>query len=444
MPQSPMGKPAGPPIVIGEKAVVGGDVIGSKHEVKVLGGSYTSITHSDESKKVCECAVCHSNLEIVHGGTCPACNHWVCRSCFNEARRACLSCDQKKTDKNEAEYRGILEEVYHDNRVDEHERVMLRKEALRLGISPEESQKLEAAFRKKMEGDAPSKADSIRIKDAEEALYDRFDIENAYKRLQPLFSQYQRRNVRLWRAYLYCLVEYNPEEALQFIEALDVDDAFATAQRIELLMRKQDFVDAEQLRGRAQTQFPDRTEWNAIEVELLLEEYRLNRSRSLLEGSRKLIESVTEQDLDFQIAKACLAQFEGKESALEQLFQEQSAGSEQAFRVLRKQKWIRLGKLHLVMCGAEYLCKSGAIIGRQGTVAVDKMSGIGTLSRRHAQLLVRGGAWNLLIFESTNPSAMDGQQLRAGQCYPLTATHRIRLSSQCEFELRVSPISAAM
>ena len=436
-PQPPSGAAAGTPISLGEKAVVGGNVIGSHHEIKVLGGSYTNVTHSDESKKVRLCAVCHSNREVVQGHDCPQCGKWVCRECFVISMRACVNCEKAGRSSAETDYRAKLAEVYRDNRVDEADRAMLRAETARLGLSTERAQELEAPFRI-VEESALAGADLLRLTAAEQALYTEFKVDEAYPKLQALYEQYQRRDPRLWRAYLHCLVEYDPELAQQFLERLDVDDALATGQRIELLARKHDFMAAGKLLAGAKRKFSENAEWAALEVELLLEEYRQGRDKMFLEAARERLKNAPEREPAYHLAAACLAQLGGERDALRKLHEQQPAGSEIAYRVLRKRKWASLGPLRLVMGATEYRCKSGDVIGRQGTLAMDQMNGIGTLSRRHAQILVRGGRWNVRILASTNTSTMDGRPLSPNQFHPLAIEHRVRLSSQCEFELKTT------
>ena len=434
-PRPPSGVVAGTPISIGEKAIVTGNVVG-RDEIKVM-GNFTSVTHTDETRKVKLCAVCGSNLEVVKGNDCPQCSKWVCHACFVVSLRACVSCQKAGQSRAETDYRALLVEVYQNKRVDEADRVMLLAEASRLDLSAEQVQKLEAPFRI-VEESALAGADLLRLTAAEQALYTEFKVDEAYPKLQALYEQYQRRDPRLWRAYLHCLVEYDPELAQQFLEGLDVDDALATGQRIELLARKHDFMAAGKLLAGAKRKFSENAEWAPLEVELLLEEYRQGRDKMFLEAARERLKNAPEREPAYHLAAACLAQLGGERDALRKLHEQQPAGSELAYRVLRKRKWASLGPLWLVMGATEYRCKSGDVIGRQGTLAMDQMNGIGTLSRRHAQILVRGGRWNVRILASTNTSTMDGKPLSQNQFHPLAIEHRVRLSSQCEFELKTT------
>ena len=434
-PRPPSGVVAGTPISIGEKAIVTGNVVGGD-QIKVM-GDLTNITHTDETRKVKLCAVCGSHQEVVKGNDCPQCREWVCRDCFVVSLLACVSCQKAGQSRAETDYRALLVEVYQNKRVDEADRVMLRAAASRLGLTAEQVQKLEAPFRI-VEESALAGADLLRLTAAEQALYTEFKVDEAYPKLQALYEQYQRRDPRLWRAYLHCLVEYDPELAQQFLESLDVDDALATGQRIELMMRRHDFMEAGKLLRAARSKFGDNPEWAPLEVELLLEEYRQGRDKMFLEAARERLKNAPEREPAYHLAAACLAQLGGERDALRKLHEQQPAGSELAYRVLRKRKWASLGPLWLVMGATEYRCKSGDVIGRQGTLAMDQMNGIGTLSRRHAQILVRGGRWNVRILASTNTSTMDGKPLSPNQFHPLAIEHRVRLSSQCEFELKTT------
>ena len=436
-PQSPTGKPAGSPITIGEKAVVGGDVIGSKHEVKVLGGSYTSITHSDETKKVRLCAVCHSNREIVQGYDCPACNLWVCSNCFVVASRACVKCDNSRQGQAKANYRSKLAEVYEDYRVDETERAELRIEADRLGISPEDAQKLEAPFRETRES-ALSGGELVRLRAAEVQLYQELKVDEAFRNLQPLYEQYQRRDSRLWRVYLNCLTEQDPELALTLIDGLDVDDECAASHRVLLLARQHDYVRASRAVKEARVKFGASARWDAIEAEVMLDEYRQLKEKLFLDEALKLLAGTTEEDPTTALPRAYHKVLSGQRDAFKQLLDCTPPGSEEAYRITLKQKWMTLGPLRLVLNGREYVCKSGDVIGREGTVAMDQLAKIKTLSRRHAQVMVRCGRWYLRVLNATNTSYLDSRQLGANEFYPLALEHRVRLSTQCEFELKLT------
>lgn len=435
-PQSPTGKPAGSLITIGEKAIVSGDIV-NRDRVNVTGGSYTTITNSDETKKVHECAVCHANREIVNGYDCPACSLWVCCNCFVIASRACVKCDNSRQGQAKAKYRSKLAEVYADHRVDENERAALKTEAARLGISPEDAQMLEATFRETRES-ALSGAELVRLRAAEVQLYQELKVDEAFRNLQPLYEQYQRRDPRLWRVYLNCLTEHDPELALTIIEGLDVDNEYAASHRVLLLARQQDYVRAGQAVKKARTRFGASARWDALDAEVMLDEYRQLKEKLFLDEALKLLAGTAEDDPAAALTRAYHKVLSGQRDAFKQLLDRTPPGSEEAYRITLKQKWMTLGPLRLVLNGREYVCKSGDVIGREGTVAMDQLAMIKTLSRRHAQVMVRCGRWYLRVLNATNTSYLDSRQLGANEFYPIALEHRVRLSTRCEFEFKLT------
>jgi hypothetical protein len=88
--------------------------------------------------------------------------------------------------------------------------------------------------------------------------------------------------------------------------------------------------------------------------------------------------------------------------------------------------------------GMEISCHSGDVLGREGTVALEQFEKIGTISRRHVRFDFAAGRWQVTVFESVrNTTQLDGVEMLRGREYPLTATHKLRLSRQCEVEVEV-------
>jgi hypothetical protein len=129
---------------------------------------------------------------------------------------------------------------------------------------------------------------------------------------------------------------------------------------------------------------------------------------------------------------------DGERDAFNKLKARLAPGTLAYYRVFRAQKYLMAGPLKLHMDGQEHVCQSGDIIGRHGTVATSIMARINTLSRRHAEVALRGGQWHLRVLSTTNLSSMNGKPLETGRFYPLGLEQTIKLSSQCEFELRTT------
>ena len=423
-------------ISLGDKNVVGGDLVGSKHEVKVLGGSYTNITHSDETRKTRKCAISGRIGAVTDGHECPACDRWVVAEFFIVSVHRCKECEAEKRAEAERQYDAKLREVYADSRVDDAERRELRDLAERLGMAEARTQEMERAYRESGQSLIDG-TDLIRLGQAEKMLYADFKVDEAHARIQALFDVYGRKDRRLWELYMTSLTEFDPEAALQLFESLDVDDAQAYLHRIELKVRQGDLVGAGKLIKEARQKFPGLPDWPLMEAETLMEEYRKDRDHQVFleEAARKIDPKSLAEDWQWVAAKLALLK-DGQRDALNRLKEKLTFGTLGYFRVVRAQKYFMTGPLKLCMGGHEYACRSGDVIGRHGTVAPNVMSAINTLSRRHAQVLLRAGAWHMKVLSTTNVSTLDGKPMEAGRFYPLQLEQTIKLSSQCEFELR--------
>jgi hypothetical protein len=437
MPPPPPAREGTPGINLGDKNVVGGDLVGSKHEVKVLGGSYTNITHSDETKKTRTCAISGRVGAVTEGHECPACRRWVVADLFNIKVHRCRDCDEERRRQGEREYDAKLREFYADNRIDDEERRALKRLAVELGITDERAQKLERAYR---EGDQSKldEADLMRLKQAEKTLFTDLKVDEAHGRIEPLHKIYGRKDNRLWHLYMVSLAEFDPGAALQLIESLEVDDPEAYYHRIEIRIRQGQIPEAGLLIKQARQKFPDQPAWQVMEAECHMEEYRRDRDRVWLEEAGKCL-GRGDLPAEWQWAAAKLAYLkDGERDAFNKLKARLAPGTLAYYRVFRAQKYLMAGPLKLHMDGQEHVCQSGDIIGRHGTVATSIMARINTLSRRHAEVALRGGQWHLRVLSTTNLSSMNGKPLETGRFYPLGLEQTIKLSSQCEFELRTT------
>lgn len=416
--------------------MVGGDLVGSKHEVKVLGGSYTNITHSDETRKTRKCAISGRISAVTDGHECPVCDRWVATAFFIVGLHRCKECDDTKRSEAEQQYDAKLREAYADNRVDDAERRALRNLAAQLGIEEARAQELERAYRDSEQSsiDGP---DLIRLGQAEKMLYADFKVDEAHERIRALFDVYGQKDRRLWELYMTSLTEFDPEAALQLFESLDVDDVQAYLHRIELTVRRGDLVGAGKLIKEARQKFPGLPDWEFMEADTLMEEYRKDKGhqRWLEEAARKIDSKSLADEWQWMAAKLAYLK-DGQRDELNRLKGKLTPGTLGYFRVIRVQKYLMTGPLELCMGGHEFVCRSGDVIGRHGTVATSVMSAINTLSRRHAQVVLRAGGWYIKVLSTTNISALDGKLMEPGRFYPLRLEQTVKLSSQCEFELR--------
>jgi len=96
------------------------------------------------------------------------------------------------------------------------------------------------------------------------------------------------------------------------------------------------------------------------------------------------------------------------------------------------------GQLVITVEGREYPLQDGDVIGRLGTVAVEVMERVPTISRRHLEIREIKGHWHLIALSGVaNTTQLDGQEMPRGEAVKLTGRHRIQLSTKMSFECEV-------
>jgi len=101
-------------------------------------------------------------------------------------------------------------------------------------------------------------------------------------------------------------------------------------------------------------------------------------------------------------------------------------------------------KLLLVVGSNTFECKSGDVLGRNGTLANQVFSGIPTISGHHVALELRGEQWFLVNLPlqagktEKNITMLDGREIPLGESVPLTCDHVLKISSRCEVKLRAA------
>jgi hypothetical protein len=83
-----------------------------------------------------------------------------------------------------------------------------------------------------------------------------------------------------------------------------------------------------------------------------------------------------------------------------------------------------------------YRLKENDVIGRQGTVAVDRFEPFDAVSRQHVLVVREQGVWGLRVPSRVqNQTSLDGRELPRDQFVPLVGTHLLQLSSQCNVQI---------
>jgi hypothetical protein len=99
------------------------------------------------------------------------------------------------------------------------------------------------------------------------------------------------------------------------------------------------------------------------------------------------------------------------------------------------------GRLLLMVGQETFECRSGDVLGREGTVAGWLFASIKTVSRKHATLTKKEGGWFITVsLDVHNMTQLDGKELPRGVAQPLSGEHVLKLSTQCEVRLKVVTI----
>lgn len=93
-------------------------------------------------------------------------------------------------------------------------------------------------------------------------------------------------------------------------------------------------------------------------------------------------------------------------------------------------------RLLLLVGDRSFECRSGDILGRQGTIASEVFLGVDTVSRQHVLVAFHDGQWTLTVL-SDKVTQLDGEPLSKGRVVGIGAgEHSLRLSSRCEVRLK--------
>ena len=95
-------------------------------------------------------------------------------------------------------------------------------------------------------------------------------------------------------------------------------------------------------------------------------------------------------------------------------------------------------RLVLSVGSQEFECQDGDVIGREGTLACQIFAGIGTVSRRHVEIRSHDDGWSLVALAHVqNITQLDGKEMNRGEPHRLSGNHKLRMSMQCEVELKL-------
>ena len=227
---------------MGDKNVVAGDVIGHKEETHIAGNA-TIIKNEDQTKQVKKCHICGSIVPIVDGFDCPECHQFTCASCFDSDAGCCNDCVEQLKKHNEEEFKSALKMAYADGRIEYSERQQLITLQHKLKISDEKAKKLEQQFRGDT-AEALTTTEKLNIEQATKLYYKEENYTEALNLIKPIFENHQTREEVL-NLYLPLLAETDSEQALNFINSMQVDILMAYITAIDIALKNDDLNEAE-------------------------------------------------------------------------------------------------------------------------------------------------------------------------------------------------------
>ena len=231
-------------LAIGDKNVVAGDVIGHK-EAFHISGNATIVKHEDESKKMVRCHVCGCNMTIVGSFECPICHEITCSACYDKSNGSCTKCTSSGVRQKESEYKALLERVYEDGKVELSERNELNALKRRLGISDVRAEALEKSFRIVNKVSNPlSAVEKEFLKEAEKLLFDKNQPIDAVKILKSIQALHPT-DEKVLSVYLSALAIVDKSDYDKLLLSLQIDSASAELSRIDVLMRANDLMAAD-------------------------------------------------------------------------------------------------------------------------------------------------------------------------------------------------------
>ena len=284
---------------MGDKNVIAGDVIGHKEETHIAGNA-TIIKNEDQTKQVKKCHICGSIVQIVDGFDCPECGQFTCASCFDSDAGCCTDCVEQLKKRNDEEFKSALKMAYADGRIEYSERQQLITLQHKLKISDEKAKKFEQQFRGDT-AEALTTTEKLSIEQATKLYYKEENYTEALNLIKPIFENHQTREEVL-NLYLPLLAETDSEQALNFINSMQVDILMAYITAIDILL-KQDILDeAERKYNRAARIWPDNALVKCYQVLLNYALYKKFNQQNFLDKAKEIVEDLGEAQNELELS----------------------------------------------------------------------------------------------------------------------------------------------
>ena len=284
---------------MGDKNVIAGDVIGHKEETHIAGNA-TIIKNEDQTKQVKKCHICGSIVPIVDGFDCPECGQFTCASCFDSDAGCCTDCVEQLKKHNEEEFKSALKMAYADGRIEYSERQQLITLQHKLKISDEKAKKLEQQFRGDT-AEALTTTEKLSIEQATKLYYKEENYTEALNLIKPIFENHQTREEVL-NLYLPLLAETDSEQALSFINSMQVDILIAYITAIDIALKNDDLNEAELKYKQAARIWPENALVKCYHVLLNYAFYKKFKQQDFLNKAKEIVEDLGEAQNELELS----------------------------------------------------------------------------------------------------------------------------------------------
>ena len=284
---------------MGDKNVIAGDVIGHKEETHIAGNA-TIIKNEDQTKQVKKCHICGSLVPIVEGHDCPECHQFTCASCFDSEAGCCTDCVEALQKRNEDEFKSALKMAYADGKIIFSERQQLISLQHKLKISDEKAKLFEQQFRGENTEELTT-TEKLSIEQAKKLYYTEENYTEAFDLIKPIFENHQTRE-EILNIYLPLLAETDDEEALNFINSMQVDILMAYITAIDILIKKDILDEAERKYKQAARIWPDNALVKCYQVLLNYALYKKFNQQNFLDKAKEIVEDLGEAQNELELS----------------------------------------------------------------------------------------------------------------------------------------------
>ena len=297
---------------MGDKNVIAGDVIGHKEETHIAGNA-TIIKNEDQTKQVKKCHICGSLVPIIEGFDCKECGQFTCASCFDSKNGVCKDCVNTIIKRNEEEYKNALKMALADGRIEFAERNQLRTLQQKLNISQDKA----AILEQQLKGDNSENyttVEKLNIDNACNLFYKEEKSTEAFEIIKQIFNNHQK-DEKILNIYIPLLAQTDEEQALNFINSMQVDILMAYITAIDIALQNDDLDEAERKYKQAARIWPENTLVKCYQVLLNYALYIKFKKQDFLNKAKELVENLGEAQNELELSMQVRVQMFMQEAA---------------------------------------------------------------------------------------------------------------------------------